>query len=175
MANDDGATCGDCRGTAKLAGIAVGAGYDGPVREAILQLKFERGRGAAAVLAELVAERVPQGVADVVTAVPVAPVRYRERGYNQAELLGRAVAQRLGRPYRPLLERVTAEHQVGHGRAERLTQVSGAFYTVRNLDGERVLVVDDVTTTGATLAECAAVLDEAGAGAIWGAAVARGA
>jgi competence protein ComFC len=171
------ATCGQCRRTTKLEGVSVGAGYDGVVKELILQLKFHRLRGADEAAAELVLRHLPSGPAilrtDVVTSVPVSAARYRERGYNQAELVGRVVARRLGLPYSPLLGRVNSAHQLGLDRRTRLSQVEGAFFGLRRLSGQQVLIVDDVVTTGATLSECAATLRLAGAGQVWGAAIAR--
>jgi ComF family protein len=109
----------------------------------------------------------------LVTAVPVSAARYRERGYNQAELVAKVVAGRLGLPYSAVMGRHASVHQLGLDRRTRLEQVKGSFYALKKLDGRRMLVVDDVVTTGATMSECAAVLCEAGAGEVWGAAVAR--
>ncbi|HSX02833.1 MAG TPA: phosphoribosyltransferase family protein [Candidatus Saccharimonadia bacterium] len=170
-------TCHDCWAEAPLVGVVPAALYTGPVRELVLGLKFKRSRASAQLAAELMAvalTRAGAPLADAVTAVPIAPARYRERGYNQAELMARALARRLGLPYRPLLGRVGADHQIGRGRHERLDQVRGRFYATRQLNDQRLLIVDDVLTTGATLAECSRVLAQAGAGAIWAATVARG-
>jgi ComF family protein len=171
-----GVTCSQCQSVAPLAAVTVATAYDGPAKELVLQLKFQRSRSAAQVAARLLTARLPVDLAaDCITAVPIAPVRYRERGYNQAELIARAVARLSGVPYRSLLGRNGAAHQIGRGRHERLEAIGGAFYPTRRLRGERVLVIDDVLTTGATLAECARVLELAGAGRIQGAAIARGA
>jgi ComF family protein len=152
----------------------VGAQYDGAVKEMIWRLKFFRLRTAARSAAQLVARALPETLEiDVVTAVPIAPERYRERGYNQAELIARAVARRLNVRYTPLLARLDAGHQVGRGRHDRLSRIQGAFLARRALCGERVLIVDDVVTTGATLEECAQTLMAAGAAEVWGGAVAR--
>jgi len=161
------------RGNA-LSGVSVGASYDGPVKELILRLKFHRLRAATDTAAELLM-RAAGGWPDVqlVTSVPVAPSRHRERGYNQSELLARAVASRTGLPYYPLIGRLTTTHQIGLDRSTRLEQVAGAFYAAQGLDGQRVLLVDDVVTTGATMSACAEVLRGAGASLVWAAAVAR--
>ncbi len=159
---------------APLSGCAVGASYEGPVKELILQLKFHRLRSAAAAASALVSEALPEGLpVEVVTSVPISPARYRERGYNQSGIVARMVARRLQLPYRPLMGRETSAHQMGLDRAARLTQIKGAFYPLRMLDGQSVLVVDDVITTGATLSESAQTLRGAGAGKVWGAVVAR--
>lgn len=167
-----GKTCDGCRTSASLAGVAVAARYDGGIKAAILALKFRRLRAVAQVAGVRVAAVAPSGI-DIVTSVPVAPGRYRERGYNQSELLAREVARQLDLPYRTLLRRYSVVHQLGAGRNERLSRVQGQFEVIRASGSRRVLIVDDVVTTGATLNECARVLRLAGAGEVWGAAVAR--
>jgi len=169
-----GETCTVCLSHSRLDGVAVASYYAGPVQELILRLKFHRLQAAAEVAAEMVAEVVPRewGVG-LVTSVPISAERYRERGYNQSELVARRVARRLGLPYSRLLDRQGSAHQLGVDRRTRLAQVKGAFYALKPAPAVPVLVVDDVVTTGATLAECAEVLRAAGAQGVWGAAVAR--
>jgi competence protein ComFC len=169
-----GETCELCQLETKLSGVAVASYYTGPVKELVLRLKFHRLQAAAEVAADMVAGVVPDswGVG-LVTSVPISAERYRERGYNQSELVARWVARRLGLPYSRLLERQGSVHQLGVDRRTRLAQVKGVFYTRRPVPATRVLIVDDVVTTGATLAACAEVLSRAGARGVWGAAVAR--
>jgi len=157
-----------------VAGLEIGTFYEGAVKDLVWKLKFYHSRAAADALAAVLMRRLRERHFDVITAVPIAPSRHRERGYNQAELIARRVAAELGLPYRSLLLRFGARHQTGQRRNDRLSQVKGVFELKRSLHGETVLVVDDVITTGATLAECAVVLRQAGAGEVWGAAVARG-
>ena len=173
-ASVDWRTCEQCSPDTELAGVTVGASYDGPVKELVLQLKFHRLRRAAEAAAQIVAARSaawPAGA--MVTSVPIAASRYRERGYNQSELVARQVAKRLGLPYLSLLRRTTATHQIGLDRRSRLEQIAGVFYAPRAVEARPVVVIDDVVTTGATLAECAVVLRAAGAMEVWGAAIAR--
>jgi ComF family protein len=106
---------------------------------------------------------------DAVVAVPLHRRRERERGFNQADILARAVAQRLHRPVlRRAVERVRpTPPQAGKAR-DRVRNVRGAF-AVRDqerIDGRSLLLVDDVLTTGATVNECAKVLMKAGARAV---------
>jgi ComF family protein len=154
--------------------VTVAAYYEGVVKEMILQLKFHRARSAAGVAAGMVVEALPAYLrADVVCGVPVSPGRQRERGYNQSDLVARRVAAGLHLPFQRLLVRQGSSHQLGTDRRTRFEQVSGAFRAARRLSGESVLLVDDVVTTGATMESCAAALIEAGAGSVWGAAIAR--
>src|SRR6266568_4577163 len=121
-----------------LDGVVIAAKYEGVVKSLVLRLKFERSRSAAKLAARLIM-RTELPEFDVVTSVPVAPARYRERGYNQAELIARALARQIGLPYRSVLARTTATHQMHSSRSERLAQIRGVFYPIRRLNGERVL------------------------------------
>lgn len=103
---------------------------------------------------------------DAVVAVPMRAWRRLRRGYNQAELLARAVAGRLGAPLVPALRRRSGGPQVGRARAERLRLSSSAFAARRRASG-RVLLVDDVFTTGATASACSRSLTAAGAAEIY--------
>jgi predicted amidophosphoribosyltransferase len=124
--------------------------YAGAGRQVVQALKFRNGRAVAPVLAAAMARVVAGFVADEVTWAPTSAARRRRRGYDQAEVLARAVARRLGVPCRRLLRRVgPAPPQTGRRRADRLG-AGPSFVAVRSPKG-RVLVVDDVVTTGATL------------------------
>ncbi len=155
--------------------------YDGALLRAILLLKFEEmaplGSWFADRLAE-VAERAGEPLAaDVVVPVPLHPARQRERGYNQADLIARPLARRLRLPCRSvLLVRTKPRPDKLHlSLEERWDSVRGAFATRpgSRVDNLRVLLVDDVMTTGATLDACAQALREAGAKWVAGLTVAR--
>jgi ComF family protein len=156
------------------------ATYSGPVRAAIAAFKYGGERRLATPLAAMLAERWARASAggDLITWVPVHPTRRRERGFDQAELLARAMAGRLGLPVAGCLERfrrTTAQH--GLGQAERAANLSGVFVVAtaaQHLLRDRwVIVVDDILTTGATLSGCAAALLEARAAAVSAIALAR--
>jgi ComF family protein len=138
--------------------------YGGPLAEALHRLKYGAALHVAPALASLLEPAVESlmGRVDMVTAVPLAPARLRSRGYNQSGLLAQAVARGLGVPFRPrALQRVRAgARQVGQGREVRAVQLHGAFAAAR-VRGLRVLVVDDVRTTGATFAEARRALHQA--------------
>jgi ComF family protein len=142
------------------------------MRILIRRLKYGRQREIAEILAQTMAAIPYLPTSDVITAVPVATGHYRSRGYNQAELIARYLARKLALPYRPLLYRNRNTQQVGRSRTERLSNVTGTFMA-REQPPSRVLLVDDVMTTGATLNACAAALKSAGAQAVWGAVTAR--
>lgn len=134
--------------------------YSGTGRALLGALKYRNGRSLVPWLGVAMARLVAGTPADVVTWAPTHTARRRRRGYDQAELLARAVARALGVPCRRLLRRTDrAGPQTKLGRAERL--LAPAFAPTGDVRG-RVIVVDDVVTTGATLAVAAAVLRSAG-------------
>lgn len=116
------------------------------------------------------------GAPDIVVPVPLHGRRFAERGFNQAEILGRAVAEKCTLPFRHLLvRRRYTSQQARLNREERIANVEGAFAcTSDSLLGKQVVLVDDVYTTGSTMQECARVLKGAGATSIVGFVVARG-
>jgi ComF family protein len=146
------------------------APFHGIARDALHAIKYGGERRLAEPLGRAVARRwKAAGVgADLVTNVPVHQDRARIRGYDQAELIARHAARELGLPFLPLLRRSRATiAQFDLDRRDRARNVRGAF-DVRAAEREHVrnrwvLVVDDVVTTGSTLAACATALYDAGA------------
>ncbi len=155
--------CPECPRSIDVARQAVG--YVDPVPAIVAALKDLRRRSLAAQIAALMAVRIarpPPGVALV--PVPLAPRREAARGFNQAALIARELGRIWERPVAGLLVRVReAPAQRGSSVTERRLQVRGAFATVRAADvPPAVCLVDDVHTTGATLAACGRALRAAG-------------
>lgn len=169
-----GGFCRACRvASSPLRGTRSAGPHVAPLREAVHALKYEGVRVLAGPLAEMMAvawSLVPPP-ADVVVPVPLHPTRVRQRGYNQATLLARALAPRIGLPLHEgwLARERNTRSQVGLTRAERWSNVDGAFRCAAGVDlaGRRVLLVDDVFTSGATLRAAAGALRAAGAGDVW--------
>ena len=152
--------------------------YEGQVRKSLHRYKFGSARHYAAAYGRLMAMRILRDLpeADIVTWVPVSRQRLRQRGFDQVELLAKAVSPELGISAEGLLEKIR-NNQANSGlktSAERRANVLGAYRAVRPelLRGKRVLLLDDIVTTGATASECARVLLTAGAEEVIFAAVA---
>ncbi len=154
------------------------ANFDGPVRNALHRLKYKRDIALGEALARHLIEML-DGLAwpvDCVTPVPIGLARRAERGYNQTTFLALPVALALGLSYRPAgLKKVRhTRTQVGLNSEQRRANVAGAFEANPKIVAQKsVLVIDDVTTTGATLLACAEALLNAGARQIYGLTLAR--
>lgn len=167
---------------APLVQLEWAAPFAGTVRAALHALKYSGERRLAGPLGEAAAERWRRAGAggDLVVPVPVHAERARQRGYDQATLLAEVVGDRLGLPTATILERHRRTvAQFDLDRAHRGANVSGAFRLRSGtaaeaiVRGRWVVLVDDVTTTGATLAACGEALMAAGALAVSGLTVAR--
>lgn len=150
--------------------LALGP-YDGALRTSILALKFRGARGVGTLLGKWIAERIFWPL-ELVVSVPLHAQRLRERGYNQAALIARAVAAAIRVRYLDdaIARRRSTVPQSSLGLAERRENVEGAFGACNRIGavcGRRVLIVDDVVTTGATVAACASVLRAAGARCVY--------
>jgi hypothetical protein len=149
--------------------------YEGPVREALARVKYRNTRSGLPLLAAALVRRVEvelPGPVDVVTWPPTTATRRRGRAFDQAEHLARVVGRLLGVPVKACLVRQAGPSQTGRSaqaRRQGPTFGPGAWPVA----GRRVLVVDDVATTGATLSAAAQVLRSAGARWVGGATVAR--
>jgi predicted amidophosphoribosyltransferase len=142
--------------------VPVVFAFEGTGRRLVLALKYANGRSLVRPIARAMARLVPRGSVDVVTWAPTSALHRRQRGFDQAELLARVIARCLGVRCRRLLVRAeSSPPQTGRSRSERLT--GPTFSASRRIRGRRVLVVDDVVTTGATLRNAARTLSAAGA------------
>ena len=153
--------------------------YDGMVRESFLDYKFHektwRAATYAAFLEPYVRKEFPQ--LDVVTWVPLGRRSQKDRGFDQSELLAKELAKRLELPCEKLLEKIRDTRQQSRLQMpeERRANVLGAYGMKKNVpvSGRRILMVDDVITTGSTMDECCRILASAGAAEIHCAALAQ--
>ena len=175
-------TCANCAHRTIYFDAAVAA-YRGRgiVREIIHEFKY----GRQIHLRHLVArwlqaamddERLRGSQFDIIVPVPLHATRLRERGFNQASLLAALLSAQTSIPSQPVLERIRyTTTQTVLDRSERMENLHNAFRLRKNADvrGLRMLLIDDVLTTGSTLSECARVLKRAGALSVHAATAAR--
>lgn len=177
------ALCADCvRRTAappstrlrQLGHVHALFAYEGHGARIVQALKYRDGRRLVAPLADLLtrrwAEVAPAAPGLAVAWIPTSGARRRDRGFDQSELLARAVARRLGAAPAPLLRRRAGPAQTGLGRAAR-ESIAGYAATART--GAPVLLLDDVCTTGSTLRAASAALADAGTDVVGHLVVAR--
>lgn len=154
--------------------------YRGIVRDSILRFKFRGAASYAGVYSRLAAEAVkaePDASYDIITWAPVSRKRLKKRGYDQARLIAEGMAELLGSKCLPILKKSkhTPPQSGLEGAEKRRENVSGAYEMLpgRSVDGMRILLVDDVMTTGSTLSECTRTLLMAGAESVFCVTLAR--
>ena len=171
--------CPRCAATGPVIdGVRAPFLLEDPLRKLVHRFKYQHMRAAAPALGQLLADFLarPPGNQLVLVPVPLHPRRMRGRGYNQAALLARELSNRTGlavndgllhrlEDSRPQVESASSE--------ERVRNVAQAFGATADAAGLRVLLLDDVITTGSTLFACAAALKEACAAKVWGLALAK--
>ncbi len=155
--------------------------YDEVSREPILKLKHADRLDLAPMLARWLSRSAREllAEADALAPVPLHPFRLLRRRYNQAAELARPLSQLSGVPYLPdaVVRRRQTESQAGKSGGGRRRNVAGAFFVPPSrralVEGKRILLIDDVMTTGATLEGCARALKSAGAARVDAAVIAR--
>ena len=176
----EGKTHPGCKGRYRLDGLVVAARYRGPVKTAIIKVKYKWIYDIEKIFVDLLSQRfwkfnLPAEL--ILVPVPLYSQRKKWRGFNQAEILAKSLSLQFNVPYFDLMNRfIETKPQVGLSREDRKENVKGAFALrkiITRVNGKNIILVDDVFTTGATLQECAKVLKQAGAGLIWSLTVAR--
>lgn len=171
-----GERCGQCLMQAPAySGVTAAFRYAFPVDRMIHALKYQHQLALADWFADVLAEKLTGQAVDLIVPLPLHVSRLRERGFNQAT----EIARRLGKMLKTDVDRNTlwrtreTQPQAGLPLSSRAANVRGAFACRRSLEGQRILLVDDVMTTGATLGEAAHTLRRHGAAEVRLAVVAR--
>ena len=173
--------CPHCRDRPlEIAGIRSPYRMEGAIREAVHALKYRNVRALAPTLGQLLADfmEAVSMPADIIVPVPLHPKRERSRGYNQSLLLAKEVSGWSGVPLAAgalRRERWAVSQASSHDEDQRWANVQGAFRAEPDdmVRGKRVVVIDDVCTTGATLEACSIALKQAGATSVWGLTLAK--
>lgn len=155
--------CPSCFHKTALRAIYVRGQYDEAAKQLVYKLKFERAQAAAATIATYIDEVLPPHFTGVIVPVPTASSRRRQRGYDQAVLIAKHLSRERNLELVKALRRHGQSRQVGSKRQDRLKQLTGAFDVIHpeRVQGQTVLLVDDVLTTGATLETAARLLKAA--------------
>jgi competence protein ComFC len=183
-----GVTCSACAANHHLDGVFVCGDYsDRIIGELVKKLKYSFARELGEVLAEISCRYLSRLAAEdklgklnlkkfIVTPIPLHRKRYNWRGFNQSEIIAENFACGLGLEYQNLLSRT--RHNTPQAKLdgiERRKNMIGCFSTAgQDLSGKKILLVDDVATTGSTLDEAARILKSAGAAKVWGMVIAKG-
>ncbi len=161
-----------------IDGIRAASSFENPIRSTIHFLKYRNHKAVASILGKILTDayRYYQLTADVIVPVPLHVSRFRERGYNQSELLAGQLGNLLGLPVNTdTLQRIrNTKSQMQLGADERHQNVAKAFACCNQaLLGQTVLLIDDVCTTGSTLDACADALKQSGVTSVWGITLAK--
>ncbi|MCX7792789.1 MAG: ComF family protein [Thermodesulfovibrionales bacterium] len=169
--------CGDCiKNRPYFKNSFVYGLFDGVLRQAIAHLKYSGIRKLAKPLSELLLElSLPES--DLIVPVPPDSQRLKTRGFNHTSLIAKEISRRLSLPLEinGLIKIKSTPQQIGLKREERLKNLRRAFRALKNFSGKRILLIDDVITTGTTASECARALLKAGAQEVHLLAIARSA
>ena len=160
-----------------LDGIKAAFIMEGAIREAIHALKYRNLRAASPTLGRLLARWLVSNPipGEVLVPVPLHKRRIRDRGYNQSALLAKEVSKVTGLPVREnlLVRTRDTPPQISLSLQERIGNVEGSFELPGDGRGLKIILVDDVVTTGSTMSACGKALRAGGAGSVWGLALAR--
>lgn len=176
-------SCEACRGESFHFDRAYACtSYDGPIKKLLQAYKFNGHKNLRQLFVTLLADFATQNIdlskIDAVVSVPMDPRKQRDRGFNQAALLGSSLARKIQKPFinSALICRQDLIPQSSLNKADRKRHVQGVFQVTKDqlLRGKDILLIDDILTTGHTASECAAVLKAGGAGTVTALSVARG-
>lgn len=160
--------CKTCQGQVQLLRLIAATNYEGPAKQIVTKVKYARAVQGVKPMARLLASKIDSSEYDIITHIPTASSRIRQRGYDQAECLAQEISLILGLPHASLLARLGKQRQVGSQRQVRLLQLRTAFRPKHSVltGNKRILLVDDVSTTGASIEAAATVLQRSGAKAV---------
>ncbi len=160
--SEHSAVCQRCCKQTPLRQVWVGTVYKGVAKDLVKHMKFHPDRTACTIIARQLDEIAPHLANTVVSYVPTARVRVRQRGFDHAELIAREFARLRQLPCKKLVQRQGSLRQVGSEKKQRVEQVSGVYQSIGR-SPTSVVLVDDIMTTGATLSEVARTLKKSGA------------
>lgn len=160
----DFATCTNCRRNGAPSHVWVRTEYLDTAKRLVYDLKFKSARAAVVPIARLTTETLPNLPLDtLIVPIPTATKRRRQRGFDHTALLARELSKRTGLSWESVLARSDQKRQVGASREQRISQLADSFMAKKTLNSTKILLVDDIVTTGGTLESAARELRRAGA------------
>lgn len=174
-----GRVCTSCRYRTLLTGVMIVGPHEKVLKDSIWRLKYGPLKDISKPLADIIVQKYGNFLKEkrfTVTFTPTSAQRMAQRGYNQSEEIAKIVAKETGLLLEETMSRPhDVVHQVGLTRVERLQNVVGTISYIGKefLEKKKVVIIDDVYTTGATLEECAKVLRKAGYREVWGLVLSR--
>ena len=156
-------TCKSCKSWLKVSAVHVSNDYEGVYERLVESLKFNFQREVASTVAELLPKLGDEYEDWTVVALPTAPARVRTRGFDHAKLIAKEYASINSLVHKDLLGRKSNVRQVGASRAKRLQQMEEEFYAKTDCTSLRIILIDDLVTTGASVSSAAKTLRAAGA------------
>lgn len=161
----DNSVCSACKRKSSLKSVWVRCVYTDIAKQLVRAIKYSRAQNGTKIIAQELKNALPSSMSEyVIVPIPTANTRKRQRGYDHAQLIARELATALDVPCQELLLRLGTSRQVGSKREDRLRQLDGAFMCKKNkhLKVQKILLIDDVVTTGATIEAAARELRQNG-------------
>lgn len=175
----NGKLCPNCRAKNTLTGVLVASKFSGTIKKAIYSFKYDSNQDLSPILGEILIKKFekanfPQNY--ILSSVPLHHKKENSRGFNQSELLAKFIAKETNYKYKNLLKRTRfTQSQSTLSGKKRRENLKGAFRCCDfGVVGQKIIIVDDVCTTGSTLKECAIELRKHGAKEVWGLVLAHG-
>lgn len=162
-------TCALCSKHSALKAVWCVADYNNLARSIITTYKYDAVREVRKIIVQEMLKVLPS-TEFLITNIPTATDRIRQRGFDHCALIAREIAKERHLPYSALLYRTNSSHQVGSSKSERLKQTENLFQIKNkfNLKEKTILLIDDVATTGATMQSAARILKNSGAKDVYG-------
>lgn len=177
--SENGKTCSGCRKKSNLTGVLVFGKHEKILKDVVWRYKYDFIKSLNKPLSRLLTQKYQTFLKSktyLVTNVPISKSRLNWRGFNQAAEIGKIIAENMELEYADLLGKKETQPQVGLKRKERINNIKDKIYMKKagvDLKNKKILIIDDVYTSGSTLEECARILRAAGAREVWGMVLSR--